>query len=106
MPSGECGAADHDLDGSSGGTATHQTASLSCRKCGVGHTIDIRYLAPQKIQVDLRIFPAHGRAADKVVFAVQGLSSGDGGAGLRGLPVPGSWPFLRLARLLAPVPGY
>ena len=60
MPNSECCAADHDFSGSSGGTSAHQTATMTCRKCGVGHTIEIQHLAPQKIAVDIKMFPAHG----------------------------------------------
>jgi hypothetical protein len=60
MPHSECHASDHDLGGSTGGTSAHQTATVACRKCGVGHTVEIRRLGPRKVGVDLTIFPAHG----------------------------------------------
>jgi len=95
MPNSECGAADHDLDGSSGGSQRHQTATLACQKCGVGQTIDIRHLAPQKIQVDLKIFPAHGSrtvSRDMIRFFVLSWETtcqeieGDGNVVIRGTP--------------------
>ena len=95
MPNTECGAADHDLQGTSSGTAMRQTATLACRMCGVGHTIDITYLEPQKIQVDLKVFPATGSrtvSRDMIRFFMMSWAStcqeieGDGNVVVRGTP--------------------
>jgi hypothetical protein len=95
MPNTECGAADHDLDGSSGGTSVHRTATLTCRKCGVGQTIDIRYLGTRRIGVDLTIFPARDSltvSRDMVRFFMLSYEStcqeiaGDGSAVVYGTP--------------------
>jgi hypothetical protein len=73
----------------------HQTATLTCRTCGVGHTIEIRYLAPGKIGVDLNIFPARGLrtvSRDMIRFFVLSWEStcreieGDGNVVVRGTP--------------------
>ena len=96
MPNTECGAADHDLGGSSGGTSVHQTATLACRKCGVGQTVDIRYLGNRRVGVDLRIFPARGSVTVSramVRFFMLSYEStcqeiaGDGNTIVRGTPV-------------------
>jgi len=61
----------------------------------VGQTIDIRHLAPQKIQVDLKIFPAHGSrtvSRDMIRFFVLSWETtcqeieGDGNVVIRGTP--------------------
>lgn len=96
MPNTECDAADHDFDGSSDGTEAHQTTTLACRKCGVGQTVDIRYLGVQRVGVDLTIFPARGSrtiSRDMVRFfmlsyesACQEVAS-NGNVVIRGTPV-------------------
>jgi len=60
MTNSECRTVDHDFSGSSGGTPAHRTATMTCRKCGVGNTIQIQHLAAQSIAVDMKMFPAHG----------------------------------------------
>jgi hypothetical protein len=96
MPNTECGPADHDLDGSSGGTPVHQTATLACRKCGIGQTIEIRYHGARRVGVDLTIFPARGSrtvSRDMVRFFMLSYEStcqeiaGDGNVVVRGTPV-------------------
>jgi hypothetical protein len=96
MPNSECRASDHDLDGSSGGTSAHQTATVACRKCGVGHKIEIRRLGPQKVGVDLIVFPARGSrtvSRDMIRFFMLSYEStcqeiaADGNTVVRGTPV-------------------
>jgi hypothetical protein len=95
MPTTECGAADHDLEGSSGGTSVHQTATMACRKCGVGQAVDIRYLGNRRVGVDLKIFPARGSTTvsrPMVRFFMLSYEStcqeiaGDGNVVVRGTP--------------------
>jgi hypothetical protein len=96
MPNTECRAADHDLDGASGGTVQQQTATLACRKCGVGQTIVIRQIGHRRVGVDLTIFPARGArtvSRDMVRFFMLSYEStcqeisGDGNVIVRGTPV-------------------
>jgi hypothetical protein len=91
----ECGAADHDLTGSTGGSPAHQTSTVACQKCGVGHTIELRYLTSRSISVDLRIFPARGSSTvtrDMIRFFILSWESTcqeieqDGNVVVRGTP--------------------
>jgi hypothetical protein len=91
----ECGRAEHSWAESSGGTSLHQTATLKCRMCGVGHTIELTAVGIRTMQVDMKMFPARGShelSPDMLLFFIASLGQtcqeieGDGYTVVRGTP--------------------
>ncbi len=56
----DCGDASHDMVGSDSGTSTHRTAVLKCRKCGVGHKVELRFIDSRRVKSDMTVFSASG----------------------------------------------
>jgi hypothetical protein len=60
MMNSECGPPDHSWADSTDGTSLHQIATMKCRRCGVGHAIELRAVGTRTVQVDMKMFPARG----------------------------------------------
>jgi hypothetical protein len=60
MENSDCGDSNHDMTGSDSGTSTHRTAILACSKCGIGQSVELRYLGNRRVKTDMTIFPARG----------------------------------------------
>jgi hypothetical protein len=95
MMTTECGRVEHEWDESTGGTSLHQTATLRCRMCGVGHTIELSAAGNRTMQVDIKMFPARGSydvSPDMMLFFMASWGrtcreiEGDGYTLVRGTP--------------------
>jgi hypothetical protein len=91
----ECGPADHSWADSTDGTSLHQTATLKCRKCGVGHAVELKAAGIRTMQVDMKMFPARGShtvSPDMLLFFMACLAGtckeieGDGYTVVKGTP--------------------
>jgi hypothetical protein len=91
----ECGLADHSWADSTDGTSLHQIATMKCRRCGVGHAIELRAVGTRTMQVDMKMFPARGShtvSPDMMLFFMASWGKtcqeieGDGYTVVRGTP--------------------
>lgn len=60
---GECLFHDHQLVGETRQGADYEQVTMSCSRCGAGHTLLITDVGSQALRIDITIFPANGARA-------------------------------------------